>query len=130
MFFAMMQLNVKTLTGKNIKVECEPSSMMEDLAQKISDKEGIPTDQLLRGQMVFGGKRLEPGRTVADYDLRDDSSVDLVLMLHPGSGRDTFKPRSSLQWGGDGKLREAAGDEPMERTLSAAERIKKHRDDS
>lgn len=36
-----MQLFVKTLTGKTITLEVEPSNTIESLKQKIQDKEGI-----------------------------------------------------------------------------------------
>ena len=37
-----MQIFVKTLTGKTITLEVEPSSTVADINAKILDKEGIP----------------------------------------------------------------------------------------
>ena len=39
-----MQIFVKTLTGKTITLDVEPSDTIENVKQKI-DKEGIPPDQ-------------------------------------------------------------------------------------
>ena len=50
--FQCMQIFVKTLTGKTITVECEETDLIEAIATKIQDKEGIPRDQLLHGMMV------------------------------------------------------------------------------
>jgi ubiquitin len=76
-----MELSVKTLAGKTVTVEVEEGETIGDIKAKIQDKEGIPPKEQ---RLIFGGKQLDDRKTLQQYDIKEDSVINLVLRLRGG----------------------------------------------
>ena len=76
-----MDLFLKTLTGKTITLRVDRYEHIGFLKIRIKEKQGIPTDQF---HLVFAGMHLEETRTLADYNIQTQSTLNEIVRLRGG----------------------------------------------
>ena len=73
-----MNVNIQNLNGKLIRIEVNPSVIILNVKNEIAGKEGIPPEVL---SLMFAENLLEDDRTLSDYNIPNDSTVDLIFRL-------------------------------------------------
>ncbi|XP_040510909.1 NEDD8 isoform X6 [Gallus gallus] len=71
-----MLIKVKTLTGKEIEIDIEPTDKVERIKERVEEKEGIPPQQQ---RLIYSGKQMNDEKTAADYKIQGGSVLHLVL---------------------------------------------------
>lgn len=75
-----MELSIQSVTGRSFTVEVDPTDSIEYIKQKIDDAENYPTDTQ---RLVYKGMALEGWKSLQEYALPADATVDLIMKIDP-----------------------------------------------
>ncbi|ESQ30017.1 hypothetical protein EUTSA_v10012126mg [Eutrema salsugineum] len=75
---AAMTIYVKTLSGRTITLEAKGSDTIGEVKAKYEEIDGTPVQQQ---RLIFRGRELQNGRTVAEYDITHESTLHIASRL-------------------------------------------------
>jgi ubiquitin-like protein Nedd8 len=73
-----MLIKVKTLTGKEIEIDIEPTDKVERIKERVEEKEGIPPPQQ---RLIFSGKQVTKFATLQYFSEVIMLQIVLVTVL-------------------------------------------------
>ncbi|KAM0053241.1 putative Ubiquitin-like domain-containing protein [Helianthus debilis subsp. tardiflorus] len=77
-----MRIFIKTLTGSTVTLEVKPSDTVRYVKSKFHEKED--TCALINLRLIFNGRQLEDGLTLAEYHILNESTIQCFPRLGGG----------------------------------------------
>jgi ubiquitin C len=70
-----MEVTFRLLSGKTFVLFVEPEESVERVQTRVAEHEGVGFDEI---RLIFAGKTIADGRTLADYNIQRESTIHVV----------------------------------------------------
>ena len=76
-----MLITIKTLSGRKLSLDFEPTQKVEEIKNALQEKEGIPVQQI---RLIYSGKILKDELTIKEANISPGTT--LMMMMHLKGG--------------------------------------------
>ena len=76
-----MLITIKTLSGRKLSLDFEPTQKVEEIKNALQEKEGIPVQQI---RLIYSGKMLKDELTIQEANINPGTT--LMMMMHLKGG--------------------------------------------
>ena len=80
-FFPMLQLFVRTVSGRTLPLQVESGETVEAVKQMLQERENVDVDHQ---RLVFAGKELDDSKTLESYNLKGDETLEMLFKIAGG----------------------------------------------
>mmetsp|Transcript_1415 Transcript_1415/g.1384 ORF Transcript_1415/g.1384 Transcript_1415/m.1384 type:complete len:84 (-) Transcript_1415:39-290(-) len=77
----IMQIFIKTLTGRKSNFNFEPDNTVRHVKEALQEREGIQVEQI---RLIYSGKQMSDDCKLSDYNVKPGSTIHMVLQLRGG----------------------------------------------
>lgn len=68
----LLQVFIKPLTGNTFVIQFDPNNLVSDLIDLISDREGVPIDNI---RLRYSGRLLDRKKKISEYGILPDGTI-------------------------------------------------------
>ena len=77
-----MLITIKTLSGRKLSLDFEPTQKVEDIKNALQEKEGIPVEQI---RLICQGKVLKDELTIQEAKITPGTTLMMMMHLRGGN---------------------------------------------
>ena len=76
-----MLITIKTLAGRKISLDFEPTQKINEIRETLQEKEGIPKDQI---RLIYSGKVLAEESKIEEFNIQPGTIILMMMNLKGG----------------------------------------------
>ena len=73
-----MLITIKTLAGRKISLDFEPTQKINEIKETLQEKEGIPKDQI---RLIYSGKVLAEESKIEEFNIQPGTIILMMMNL-------------------------------------------------